>query len=181
MKSALLGGLHLDALVPSTLELKVASDVGGDEGMVNCRNERSQLASLRHFERTLTIVRISAGVLASNETRLVQDAELVDLGLLVELRVVVPVAVKDVDLVPGQVATVDRDAVVVLGVASADARPVTLLLAKVEAGGVGEESPGHEGAGESEPRHLEGLEVRMWSLEFEAKRLTTQNLVWLPM
>lgn len=67
------------------------------------------------------IVVVVRGVLLRDEVRFVQDPKLVNLGNLVELGVVEPVALEDDALPPGEVARVDGDTVVVALAAGANA------------------------------------------------------------
>lgn len=77
-------------------------------------------------------------------------AHVLDLGLPVELGVV-RLAEAAEALPEAEMGGVDGDAVVLVGLALADVVPAALLLLEVEAGGVGEEEPGEEHAGEAEP------------------------------
>lgn len=77
-------------------------------------------------------------------------AHLVDLGLVVEARVVALVYAAHA-LPDGEMLPVDGDAVVFVFLACADVRPAALLLLEVEAGGIWEEQPGEECAGKTEP------------------------------
>lgn len=73
-----------------------------------------------------------------------------DLLLVIELRVVVLADAAEA-LPEGKVHGVDGDAVVVFGLAGADVAPPALLLLEVKTGGVGEEQPGEDHTGETEP------------------------------
>ena len=108
---ALLGDLALDALGGRRLVLEVALDVGRDE-------------------RVVDVVRLARLVLARDEVRLVQNAQLLDAVELVLLRVVVPVALEDDALVPREVVRVDGDAVVQLGVTRTNAAPVACMACR---------------------------------------------------
>ena len=79
-------------------------------------------------------------------------AHILNLLLVIELGVVVLANAAET-LPEGKMHGVDGDAVVVLGLAGADVAPPPLLLLKVKTGGVGEEQPGEDHAGETEPRH----------------------------
>jgi len=82
---------------------------------------------------------------------LVLGPELGHLGHPVEIGIVSEMTLEDDALPDGQVSRVNGDSAVLGGSTSSDVGPVTLLLLHVETGGVGQEDPGTNGTGETEP------------------------------
>ena len=82
---------------------------------------------------------------------LVLGPELGHLGHPVEVGVVSEMTLEDDALPDGQVSRVNGDSAVLGGPTGSDVGPVTLLLLHVETGGVGQEDPGTDGTGETEP------------------------------
>lgn len=82
---------------------------------------------------------------------LVLGPQLGHLGHPVQIGVVSEMTLEDDPLPDAQVTGVDGDPAVLGGATGSDVGPVSFLFLHVETGGIGEEDPGPDGAGEAEP------------------------------
>ncbi len=130
--------------------------IWGDKLLVVCVGAVAVLEVVVHLVGVLVVINEiwgttgHLGVLVGSLTIGPVGTEILDLGLVVELRVVVLANATDT-FPEGQVVRVDGNTVVVVLATGTDVSPAAFLLLEVETGGVGHEDEGEEHTEETEP------------------------------